>query len=117
MKPLSEIPNQVGFMFTGVLRDGTRKECVVTKRPAIGPDKKPIAGLFVHTVEGFSDLAGWEDGIRLTDGERREIDERRRTAVCTCGHLQSHHSRFLDGLFCGCQDCGCKSFVWPQGTK
>ena len=48
--PLAWLPNQHGYEFIGVKRDGSRVECRVEKRPD---------GL--HTVAGglFPDLVGW----------------------------------------------------------
>lgn len=51
---------------------------------------------------------------RLTEEERREIDEKRHTVVCQCGHLLNEHCRFLAGLFTACQCCDCKEFRWQE---
>jgi len=49
----------------------------------------------------------------LTPEERRELDHKSQTALCECGHEKSSHSRFINGLFRGCQLCNCQEFKWP----
>lgn len=52
---------------------------------------------------------------KLTDEERKEIEKKIDTGVCKCGHRKANHSKFINGLFIGCQykDCNCKKFEWP----
>ncbi len=57
--PLADLPNQPGFRFTGVLRDGTERPCVVTTRPALDHRGRVVPGVELHTVECFSELIGW----------------------------------------------------------
>lgn len=46
--PLSWLPNEVGFKFNGVKRDGSTVECVVTQ------DDKGM-----HTVAEWKELGSW----------------------------------------------------------
>jgi hypothetical protein len=56
MKNLADLPNQVGFSFTGVLKDGTTKTCVVEQRQVKGADGKYYP---IHTVKDYENLVGW----------------------------------------------------------
>ena len=51
MYPLADLPNAAGFMFVGILKDGSRVDCYVVKDASTG----------LHRVAGatFSDLRGW----------------------------------------------------------
>lgn len=46
--PLAWLPNQEGFQFVGVHKDGTTSDCVVIRKEN---------GL--HTVENYFSLCGW----------------------------------------------------------
>lgn len=56
---------------------------------------------------------------RLTDEERKAIEQKQQVAICKCGHLRSGHSKFINGVFVGCQfeGCNCKKFEWPEIKK
>jgi len=43
-----DLPNTVGFRFTGIFRDGSKRECVVAVNEA-----------GMCTVDGYSELVGW----------------------------------------------------------
>ena len=49
----------------------------------------------------------------LTEEERRELDYKSNHGICFCGHERNQHSKFINGLFIGCQVCDCKVFSWP----
>lgn len=51
--PLSDIPNQAGFKFTGIRKDGTLAQCEVAKHPG-------YLGTYYVTGEAkFEDLVSW----------------------------------------------------------
>lgn len=52
IKPLATLPNQDGFTFIGVLRDGRMVQCHIVKDVTTG----------LHCIAGarYSDLKGWQ---------------------------------------------------------
>lgn len=52
-RPLAWLPNQEGFRFIGIFKDGSKRECVVTTRTT---DK----GTILHTVENYGELKEWQ---------------------------------------------------------
>lgn len=57
--PLNMLPNREGFRFTGVLKDGSTRPCVVTTRLILDRFGQPVPGEVCHTVAGYGELAGW----------------------------------------------------------
>ncbi|MDD4308669.1 MAG: hypothetical protein PHU53_07695 [Thermoplasmata archaeon] len=55
----------------------------------------------------------------LKDNTNEELSEEEKKALnwlnlhdfCKCGDEKNEHSRFIDGLFIGCQKCNCKKFI------
>ena len=54
---------------------------------------------------------------KLSEKERKEIEERSRESICLCGHKKKEHNRFVNCLFVGCFQCSCGSFEWPEDKK
>ena len=50
----------------------------------------------------------------LDMAQRKKLERLSAGAVCQCGHKRNGHSRFIGGLFTGCQSCDCQSFEWPN---
>lgn len=77
--------------------ENSNRVIAVSKEVQMTPRWKEI------TVEKFNDSRR---------EELKEIAEKSTNSICTCNHPKSGHSRFIDGLFIGCQFCKCKSFEW-----
>jgi hypothetical protein len=56
---------------------------------------------------------------KLSNEERFAIEMWANMATCKCGHLRREHSRFIHGMFSGCQHgiCTCECFEWPTEEK
>jgi hypothetical protein len=52
----------------------------------------------------------------LTKQEREKIEHDSQHGLCQCGHEKNSHSRFIDGMFKGCQLCNCQNFEWSDWT-
>lgn len=53
----------------------------------------------------------------LSEEERKQIKHNSQHGLCQCGHEKNNHSKFIDGMFKGCQLCNCQEFEWPKDNK
>lgn len=66
------------------------------------------------------DINTWDDETlqRASDvldrAQQAKIERLSTGAICKCGHKRNGHSKFINGLFTGCQECECLSFQWSE---
>lgn len=71
-----------------------------------------IVGQANYTYRDYChDVLKESSGILLTDEERKALNWLNTHDLCKCGHEKQEHSKFINGLFKGCQSCACKNFM------
>ena len=47
----------------------------------------------------------------MDDKDRNKLQREIDNQVCQCGHIKNNHSKFINGMFRGCQLCICEKFI------